>query len=400
MPFSSRPRAFRAGLFLFCAALALRANAEPDGVRSAEAHYRAGLAALEAGQPRTAAEEFERALMENPDHAGAWYDYGLTLCRLGERASCRALLAAALARFGPPPALAGQGARLDWVFNGEARAGLGHSSNLTRGVASSDVRLFIDGQELRLPLASEFRPQSAAYREAGADLRLRHPLSGFEAGLTAYRRDASDEALPSLEAFAVDAGWDLRPGERAGLLVYRVGEHAGAASPAIGATGAWYERAPTPGQPRLAFALERRQTQNPEYRYGVARIEAGQRLSDWGGWPGVELQGAAETETKSERPGGAQRRLALVVRAPLNYDWGRLDLSVRGQHAWDTDIYSPLFGNVRRRLDLYEGNVRASWPLGQQIALRAEFRATRQRSNLELFGYSERAVSLGVAYRW
>ena len=401
--FSFSPRRWLgAGLMFLLAVLAgaVHAAAESDNVQSAEYHYRAGLDALTAGRPRTAADEFERALMDNPDHAGAWFDYGLTLCRLGERASCRALLAAALARFGPPPALAGREAPLDWVYNGEVRSGLGHSSNLSRGVAGNEVTLFIDGQELRLPLASDLRPQPSSYAELGADLRLRHPLTGFEAGLTTYQRAGAAAAAPSQQAIVLDAGWDLQPGQRAGVLAYQVKERSPSGASAVDAYGVWYERAPGPRQPRLALALENRETTNPGYRYGVARVEAGQRLSDWGGWPGIELQAIGEAESQNWRPGGAQRRLALAMRAPLNYEWGRVDLSLRGQHAWDTQIYSPLLGDVRRRTRLVEGSIRLTWPVGQQLALRAELRATQQNANLELFTYSERLAAVGLLYRW
>src|SRR5690606_16152545 len=73
--------------------------AAPAPAVAAVRAYDAGLDARARGDEHGAALYFEQALMLEPAFAGAWFDYGLALCQLGDPLGCRNILAQAVDQF-------------------------------------------------------------------------------------------------------------------------------------------------------------------------------------------------------------------------------------------------------------------------------------------------------------
>ncbi len=362
----------------------------------ADYYYWLGVFTLKTGAPALAIEHFERALMIAPDHAGAWYDYGLAHCRKGDQASCRSILDTALSRFGPPPALHNI-EQPRFMVSGEIRSHAGYSSNLNSGSTSDQINLWINGQAFPLLLAGSSRSQGASFSDAALDLRI-SPTHSPEivANLSIYKRRPWEnrDMIGDYSVLAGELSYLATSDQRIGLQSYELKD---SRLGSLSVLGAWWQKQYGPSGTQTQLTIERRSPSSDLPSYYTLRAEGITYIHR-----GLELRTAIENDLPdSDRPGRSQKRLTLALSQHLKImDKGRLELSGRWQGARDSDTYSPFFGDTHRKLQTWETRLRFNWPLTPQIDLRSEARYTRQRSNLSLFDLDERMITLGLAARF
>lgn len=364
-----------------------------SGLSPAVAAYEAGLDARARGDMPRAALYFEQALLYDTDFAGAWYDYGLALCDLGDSVGCRNLLDEAVRRFGLPPAL--RHARALRAHTGELRLGLGASTNLSRSTGAQYLTLLLDGVPVEALLDPSFRERGSGFVEAGLRWESRWPLHDVTARLELNARKPFSSALPDFKAGYGELGFGIRPRMDVGVLALGVDEgYLGA----IGSVGVWAEHRLAPQGVALRGTLERR---NPRGQSGwttarlLARVPLRQETALHAGWEYDFPQAA--------RAGRAQQRLLLDVRSHMALPAlagriPRLTLGAGVLHARDSDAYSPLFGDARSRRTRWHLSADLGVNLNRDWRMNLGLSAARQRANIGLFDYREAAAVFSVSY--
>ena len=364
-------------------------------------YYWLGVYSQRAGLPDILViEHFEHALMLNPNHAGAWYDYGLALCRTGDVASCQTVLETAHTRFGTPPALAGESGQLErprFALAGEFRSNVGYSSNLNFGSGVESINLRLNGQDINLALASSSRAQSAFFGDAALDLKvIPTDAPEFTAMLTTYERfpQQNRDLIGDYRAIVGDLIYAPTPTQRVGLQGYSMND---SRLGSLSVVGAWWQLQQSRQGMATYLAAERRSPSGTLASYTTLRAEQVALI-----WRSLEGRIGAESDLPhGDRPGYSQQRLFLGWRLPVHIlGQGQLELSGRWQDAQDSQTYSPLFGDEPRRISTRESRLRLSWPLGARVDLRFDARYTRQTSNIALFDLDEKYISAGIAARF
>ncbi len=374
---------------------------------AALASYEAGLDARARGDLHQASLAFEQALLLSPQFAGAWFDYGVTLCDLGDPTGCRNILASAIEQFGLPPALRQTLGNVLRVQQGEIRVGLGASTNLLRATSADDLTLLLDGVEVRAFLDEGYRERGGGLAEAALSYQSVWPLHDFNIRVDALSRRPFDTSLPALVAGYAEVGmglgrfglerFGLNARSRAGLLALTVNEgYLGG----LRAAGFWLEHQLSPEGAVLRGAIERRKPRDGAGWY-TTRLAARVPLShQWRANASFEYD-----SPQSERAGKSQTRYAFDLRhdrtLPAVGGWvPRLELNAGVLHARDGAGYSPLFANRR--------NIRTRWQTGAELSvnLNRDWRvgwsllAVRQKASIPLFDYRELSTMLSLTWRF
>ena len=383
------------------AALEQLEQAPPAYRQRSDYYYWLGVYSQKTGLPDAQViEHLEHALMLNPDYAGAWYDYGLALCRIGDTASCQAVLETARTRFGTPPALKGEKEQLErprFALAGEFRSNLGYSSNLNFGSGVESINVRLNGQDINLSLAGSSRAQSAFFADAALDLTL-IPTDApeFAATLTTYERLPAQnrEVIGTYRAMVGDLIYAPTKTQRIGLQSYVMDD---SRLGSLTAVGGWWQMQHSRQGTSSYLAVERRSPSGALASYLTLRGEQVAQV-----WRSLEVRVGVESDLpQGDRPGYSQLRSYFGWRLPLVIAGkGQLELGWRWQKAQDSQAYSFLFGDERRHIESRESRLRLSWPLGARTDLRLDARYTRQTSNIDLFELDEKYISIGVATRF
>lgn len=384
-------------LSLWLAATALAAEpptqsvATPDATRA----YELGLDARARGDAQGASLYFEQALMLSPDFAGAWFDYGLMLCELGDPVGCRNILERAVLRFGLPPALQQARWRTVQSQRGEIRAGIGASTNLLRATSADTITLLLNELPVPATLDDRFRARGGGYTEGALRWNARWPLQDLSVRVELLGRRPFDQSLPNLRSGYAELGVGLRARTRAGVLLLGLDEgYMGA----LYSAGLWAEHRFSPEGITLRAVIERRKPR------------------DQAGWPTARLIGriplgadslltaAVEYDfAQPERAGRSQYRGILDISSGFNLPeiagrTPRLVLGASVLHAQDSDIYSPLFGDVRSRRTRLQVSADLSVNLNRNWRVNLGMLAARQSASIPLFEYKELTGILSVSY--
>lgn len=364
-------------------------------------HYWLGVYLQASKQPlEQAANAFELALLTDPNHAGAWFDYGLLQCRMGFESNCQSILAEARRRFGTPPqAKSLHPAPASW--QGNISIGLGHSSNYNQGSSSQSIPIQWGGQTLSLELANSSRPTASAYQWQALDLAYRstdHPQYEARLGLTRRTPMNAQAELGGLDSHAVELIWHAQPNYDYSLQLQTIKDGDLGSLKTQGLR--WLYKL----QPATAvlLAVEQRQPESPQPAYQTVITEVRQT----GRYAGTAFHAALSAEKdlpQDQRPGRSQIRLqaAASLEQPDLLPWhGKLRLTVRLLASVDEQAYSPLFGDTRRQNIQTETALRLSWPLTNKVELQTELRHFNQQSNLALFKQTETQFNCTLGYRF
>lgn len=403
MPDSCRPR-WRGGRWAaICSLLAcLAAQAAPQTTQAPPAPspaavqaYENGLDARARGDAHAAALFFEQALLLAPEYAGAWFDYGLALCDLGDPAGCRNVLEQAVDRYGLPPALRQTMWRTLHAQQGEIRVGLGASTNLLRATSADTITLLLNELPVPAMLDERYRARGGGYTEGALRWRARWPLQNLTARVDLLGRRPFDTSLPGLRSGYAELGIGLQPRTRAGVLMLGLDEgYLGA----LYSAGIWAEHQFGPEGATVRAAVERRKPRD-QAGWTTARLLARVPLAT-----DTVFSAAWEYDmAQSERAGRSQQRAILDLSSGFTLpEVGgyipRLSVGANLLHARDSDIYSPLFGDVHSRRTRLQVSADLGVNLNRNWRVNLGVLAARQRASIDLFAYKEVTGLLSVSY--
>lgn len=365
----------------------------PAAIRS----YEAGLAARAAGQLQAALVLFEQALLYEPGFAGAWFDYALTMCDLGDVAGCRNVLAQAVERFGMPPLLRSRPSRVGRSQYGEIEVGLGASSNLLRATGLESLTLILNGQPIEALLDERYRERGGGYMHGAAHWQAHWPLRDTTLRLSLFGRRPHSGKLPGVTSGYAELSQGLRADTRVGALLLGIDEgYLGA----LASAGIWAEHDLLAQRLSLRASLEQRK---PKGMAGWMTTRVNARL-----FPDRDTELSAGWEydfPQASRAGGAQHRLLLDARRQFTLPElaghrPRLTLGASILHGRDTEIYSPIFGDVRQRRTRYQLLSNIEVDLDRHWRLRFDLIAARQNASLGLFKYKEVSAQMSLVYRF
>lgn len=392
------------------AALAQLRQAPAQFTALADYHYWLGVY-LQAGKHPldAAATEFELALLIDPNHAGAWFDYGLVQCRQGQESSCHSILTEARRRFGAPPAAVPQPHPPTSPWQGELRAGFGHSNNYNLGSSSQTIPILLEQLPLALELAPAYRPIASPYQRLELDFTYRSArLPEFEARGSLMHRSPQRQqnALSNYDSAALDLIWHASPSQHFSLNLQTLRDSELGSLQMRGLR--WHHirqdgQTDNPGATAWLTAVERRQPHAPQPGYNTLVAQVRRAGSYLAGGSYYAALGAEKDLSQDQRPGRSQTRLqfsAGLEQANLLPGRATARLSLRLADIRDAAAYSPLFGNVRRHNTQADVALAVTWPLAPTSYLQTEMRRFIQQSNLALFAQSETQFNLALGYRF
>lgn len=413
-------------------ALALLSSYESEFAGDPQFDYQLGIAALAAGQPATAQQALERAVLVRPDFAGAWVDLALAHARLGENETALQIVAHIEDSFEVPlplrgqlqnlrAELAGPRMRAEWLPNvllgarsGYLQLSAGRDSNANLGLAASVFSLTPVGSP---PLQVEIPPAARAAADTFLQLRgdLQQTLQFGErqkgrlyltGQYKAYGRmneyslaDAAfsyahEYALPKMPDWAVEGIVGARTIVTGGNRLATISS-VGVGLVAYGGACRWGGRAAAEvrdyGLSGYVDADVPTVSLSATCRHSLSQI-------------GV-VASLAQDRPRALRAGGRTDRAELGVHYARQLS-PRLMLMAAATlgHYRDAQGYSPLLENGAQRR-VTRTSLRLSWlwefsPARPEWALLAELERLQDRSNLDIFDLSNHRAALGLRYQY
>ncbi len=364
--------------------------------------------------PQRAASALEKALLLDPNLAGAQLDYAQALAELGENASARDLASTVLARPDIPSALhewltsqLGELAGETWKMTWLAQSLLGRETNLNSAPASNLLTLTLPGGSVPVVLGENQRPEAGmASLNTGAfeATRLWGPGQITLSGDATLRAPPghTDSALQWVDGAALwtqpllggDAGARLAAtrlwmggfelyDENAGKLFMEQPLVVGETACRYGFGGDYSARS-YPAAPIL------------DGRYSGLELGLGcqhdqtlvMATGQWG-WDRAQ---------SPMRLGGNQERddFSLMASHPLGP--GQLTLTGQWSRLQDQAVYSTLLGGMTREILREAARLEYDHPLSVHWTLLGYLERTSQNSNISLFTLENQAIYFGL--RW
>lgn len=370
----------------------------------ADYHYWLGVYLQNDGQQSEAAIEYELALLMDPNHAGAFFDFGLLQCRLGKTDTCQNLLNEAHRRFGKPPLISkAPVAASSW--QGQVRLGTGYSNNYNQGISSQTIPLSLGADTMEFEIAPSYRPVSASYHLQTLDLAYRDAwYAQFEARASLMQKTpfSQETAVGSSNSYQLELVWHAPAGQQV-LLNLKTWRDSALGSLHIAGLSWQYTRPDSkpeaPGSWIVLSGVERRQPTEPQPAYQTIAIQAQRAGLQLAGAHLYALAGLEKDLPQAQRPGLSQTRLHLATGAThpnLLPAKGLVRMNLRWAQLWDEAPYSPLFGDTRRKSQQTDASMSLTWPIDTRKQLQLDLRHSAQTSNLALFGQTETQMNLSI----
>lgn len=394
-------------LALLCMLLAVPAVAqEPPPAHSDP--YQEALQSLSEGRKNDALKQFQRAIDEEPMHAGAMLEIALIQCSMGNISEAERLFLEIELRFSPPPGIIE-------LITTERRTGChgrpalssssfifgrGFDQNVNQG-ATNPYYSNVQGE---LMLLTDFLPKSDQYSLLGADY-MREITPNGSIGFAQFQSRRND-TLRQYDSNSLYLGVESP---------YRLGRWTARSTAMLGLTtlgGSLYQRQaqlqarivpPLPLPDSLQFTLMGGITHIQHVtlaNFDANTFELRGQLS----YRKDDLYGNAslayvQDRAVSDRPGGDRRGMALNL-------LGRrlLWASCIGEMAyvyqkWDSELpYAPGMINEVRHQATHVMRGTLIYPLGKNQALQLEARFVRNNKDISLFQYNNRQLQL--SYQW
>ena len=365
-------------------------------------------------QPQLAANALEKALLLNPDLAGAQLDYAQALGELGESASARDLVDTVLARPDIPSALhewltsqLGDQAGDTWKMTWLVQSLVGGETNLNSAPSSNLLTLTLPGGSVPVVLGESQKPEAGmASLSTGAVEATRR----WGPGQITLSADATVRATPAhadsdlqwVDGAAVwtQPLWGGDAGVRGSVTRLWMGglelydENAGKVfieQPVIGLEGAC----------RYGLGGDYSARSYPEVpildgRYSGLELGMGCQRGD----TLVTLSGqwGVDRAQNPQRLGGNQDRDDYFLAASHPLGNGRISFTGQWSRLMDQQIYSNLLGSSNREILRTAGRLEYDYSLTNRWALVGYLERTSQNSNISLFALDNQAVYMGL--RW
>ncbi|MDE2623495.1 MAG: tetratricopeptide repeat protein, partial [Betaproteobacteria bacterium] len=366
-------------------------------------------------RPQEAANALEKALLINPDLAGAQLDYAQALAELGENRSARDLVASVMARPDIPSGLhewltsrlgdlSGEPA---WKTTWMVQSLLGTETNLNSAPSSAILNLTLPGGSVPVVLGQSQRPESGAASLNTAAFEATRP---WGPGQVTVSGDATVRVTPG----HTDSGLQWVDG--AALWTQPLwGGDAGARASAtrlwMGGMELYDENA------GKLFVEQPLAIKDAACRAGLggdysARSYPAAPVLD-GRYSGLELglgcqrgdtlltatgQWGVDRAQSPDRLGGNQQRDDYAVTASHPLGPGRASLMGQWSRLQDAQVYSPLLGGVSRDIFRRAGRLEYDYPLSKRWTALGYLEKTAQTSNITLFSLDNQALYIGL--RW
>lgn len=366
-------------------------------------------------RPQEAANALEKALLINPDLAGAQLDYAQALAELGQNRSARDLVASVMARPDIPSGLhewltsrmGDLSTEPGWKTSWMLQSLLGGETNLNSAPSSAILNLTLPGGSVPVVLGESQRPESGM---ASLNSAAFEATRAWGPGQVTLSGDATVRATPG----HTDSGLQWMDGAALWTQPFLGGDAGARAS----FTRLWMGGMELYDENAGKVFVERPLTfRDTACRYGVggdysARSYPAAPVLD-GRYSGLELglgcqrdstlvtatgQWGVDRAQSPDRLGGNQQRddYALSGSHPLGH--GVAVLLAQWSRLQDAQVYSPLLGGVSRDIFRRAGRFEYDYPLSGQLTLLGYLEKTAQTSNVSLFALDNQALYLGL--RW
>lgn len=400
----------------------------------ADFHAHRGALLLAAGWPQDAATALEKALLLNPELAGAQLDFAQALAQQGQRTPARELVRQVAERpdiqpdlkqwlrdgLTPPAQAAATGAAVDsaWNWSGLVQTGLGHETNLASATHTTSLTLYLTSGPVEVPLADSERPKAGMAVKVMTAMQGVRPLGDGELrlNLALQGRRAQGQVVNDTQLAEGAAAYALPLGP--GVVQGSVGAHA------FSQLGNYRYRDQTYGlkyEPywrladcKSALALgrtEQRYLSSPilDGNYQHLRLEATCRPSPLAAGTPVEettwgMTTGQDNPLDATRPGGTKHRVEAYVRhertlpLPLTDKTGTLTAWYRYSQSRDTEIFSGLLGSDPTQTRRHDGGMGYWLPLKAGWSVGLDVESTLQKSTNTLLNI--RNLSIYGGLRW
>ena len=405
----------------------------------ADSLYIYGTFAQQAGDYRTAAEVYERAVMIRPEFAGAWVDLASVTRFKGDNATAQALFDYVESEFNPPPAMRERIAMLRTQtlvpttapvlanpigLRGEIRLLAGYDSNANNGLAFSSLPLLIDGVVQDLSIDRSFREKADVAAQASGWVRYGHALDDSGStrveGLAAYSQRQNGQ-LQDFRTRDLLLGATLSRDTELGTFDVHISSQrvdlAGEKLLRSNRSGlGWEHGLGDSCKVGLGIDRENRLYADSNFLDGnITWLQSGLGCAAF--VEGVPVQGvlvlrrgddrarqgtarAMPDGSNAGRAGGNTQRteLTAVLTAEFKPRWvleGLLSMSM----ANDQDGYSPLLNNnAPRRTRRIQTRLQLQFPLYGPIDGVIALEHVRQNANIDLFDQRGTSVWTGIRY--
>lgn len=394
------------------AALAVMAGAAPSAAaqdsKRAPDLYQDALQSIAEGRKTDASSTLMRVIENEPHNAGAYLEVALIQCALGRSREAERLFAIIETRFEPKREIlelisdARDTGCNRWqaISAWSASFGRGIDQNVNQGATNPNYIVRRNGEDVELPLLSDFYPKHDQYTTLSAEY-MREVTPNGSIGFLQYQGRRND-SLRQYDSASLYAGvespyrwgrWTLRT---TGMLgqVY-LGGHA-------------YQRQlqlqarvgpplPLPGALQFNLMGSVTRTEHLELdNFDSTTYELRGQFSYRNGDLSSSVSLGALNDVSSDlRPGGTRQGKALnvLLRHPVGQKMsGELAYS---HQDWDSSLpYLPgLIGEVRdQRTDVLRGLL--SYPLSKRQRVQLEARVVRNRENISIFQYNNKLLQL------
>lgn len=389
-------------------------------------HAWRGALLLGAGNFADAVLALEKALLLNPDLAGAQLDYAQALARVGQLSGARELVQQVAERPDIEPALrawlgeeAGRtsggnpGLRLTW--SGMLQGSIGRETNLVSASHTRELTLYLLGGPVQVQLADNQRPQAGmAFRLSGAVQAVADP--GFGAlrfSIFAQQRRAEAAQVPDQQFARLELAYShpLGEGQFQWLMARQKLHQAELYAVDDLTTSVGYAPDAAVGPCKGAAALGRSdqryaQAENMAGRYQFGRVEL--RCTLAGDWR-IGRTAGSDQPVVADRPGGEKRRADVYLRyerlleMPLALRSGgaspvTLSAWARSGYSRDASVYSELLGSAPIRTRRHDIGFGLWWRFAGQWDVGLDVERSAQTSTNPLLRIDN--VSIYTSVRW
>lgn len=407
-------------------ALDMLAAHEPLHVGNPEFDYLLGVAALSAGDYAAAVHALERAVLVQPNFAGAWLDLAIAHYRLGELETADALLRHVEDNFDPPLAMRADisavrekftVARVTRIVRGwqsEVGLHLGRTNNANYGLSVTSLQLTLDGLPATLLLDPGYRPRSDGFAELRANFSRTFQHSATERsdvyGLLRHRRYDNEGDLDQTDAL-IGGVWrspfNLSSHNNAtryfGVSLRRLSFDERGMTIGTLSTGLRVPYGQCTAIGRVDYE-HRIFTGTDELDAAIPWLSAGGECSR-GEWQYGGQQRIGWDHALGKRPGGDMLRAETIVygrwQPTASLQFGG---SVVYAYSRDRQAYSPILEDgAARHVHRVAQKLEALWVPGENPkspwVIVVEIENFADRSNIGLSSVSATQVSIGLSYR-
>lgn len=370
-------------------------------LNEADYNYALGVYASNSGNFGQAINAFERAVLLQPDYAGAWLDLAIAYKQAGDVTTARELLDYVRQKLSPPAYLTPLIERFaqEWrqpMATADAtyyqlRTEAGYSTNPTAAATNADIPLFL-GQWTNLTLVADQRPRASPYLGLAFDV-VKH-WQGQQWQAQASVRNYNDNDVANQQQLWLN--W-LSPKTASGRwqvvlshfdMVVSTPQHSLSVLRLL----------PVATDTQLAVGLRARRFDQNAYDSNNAVLALSRDWYDeqqhWFASASIEQENPT-----GDRPGGAGYRLTANAGWQRHFNFGQLTTSLSLSQYTDDQPYAAVIP-IKRETLWHQWRLQWVMPMTPQTQLLTSLQQEGQSANHPLFAWQDTQVTVGLAWRY